>query len=239
VRTIPIGSSARRSYHSNAPDTSHVLGELERCVKDLGFIATYASPDPGGRRTTPGMHEPYWHPLYDKCQEWGIPIIVHGTNALDRRFRVVPHNYQLGFYTEQYLATQFLGHGDVFERFPELRIVVCHCGGGLDRFHKSDPHLPQKDLSRNLFFDTCAYESIFLEAAIKQRGVDRMVFGSEAPGSGRHIIPETGRSGDDIIPVIDSFSFLSEADKVQILNGNPKKVFPAMARWESKQAVSA
>ncbi len=117
---------------SNAPDTSHVLGELERCVKDYGFIATYASPDPGGRRTTPGMHEAYWHPLYAKCQEWGIPIIVHGTNALDRRFRVVPHNYQLGFYTEQYLATQFLGHGDVFERFPELRIVVCHCGGGLD-----------------------------------------------------------------------------------------------------------
>ncbi len=87
---------------SNAPDTTHVLGELERCVKDLGFIATYASPDPGGRRTTPGMHEAYWHPLYAKCQEWDIPIIVHGTNALDRRFRVVPHNYQLGFYTEQY-----------------------------------------------------------------------------------------------------------------------------------------
>jgi len=50
---------------------------------------------------------------------------------------------------------------------------------GLDRFHKTDPHLPQKDLSRNLFFDTCAYESIFLEAAIKQRGVDRIVFGTD------------------------------------------------------------
>src|SRR5688572_25527792 len=31
---------------SEAPDTKHVLGELERCVKDLGFVATYASPDP-------------------------------------------------------------------------------------------------------------------------------------------------------------------------------------------------
>jgi predicted TIM-barrel fold metal-dependent hydrolase len=170
-----------------------------------------------------------------------MPIIVHGTNALDRRFRVVPHNYQLGFYTEQYLATQFIGHGDVFERFPELRIVICHCGGGLDRFHKTDPHLPQKDLSKNLFFDTCAYESIFLEAAIKQRGVNNTVFGTEAPGSGRHVIPETGRSGDDLVPVIDSFSFLSQADKIQILNGNPKKVFPAMAKWDvaKKQAVTA
>ena len=72
----------------------------------------------------------------------------------------------------------------------ELRIVVCHCGGGLDRFHKTDPHLPQKDLSRNLF-DTCAYESLFPEAAITaRRGL--IVFGTEAcSGSGRHVIPET------------------------------------------------
>ena len=119
---------------------------------------------------------------------------------------------------------------------------MCHCGGGLDRFSKTDPHLPQKDLSRNLFFDTCAYESIFLEAAIKQRGVERTVFGTEAPGSGRHVIPETGRSGDDLVPVIDSFSFLSQEDKIKIFNENPKKVIPAMAKWDtagSKQAVTA
>ena len=113
--------AAQLPQNSNAPDTAHVLRELERCVEDLGFVATYASPDPGGRRTTPGMWEPYWFPLYEKCQELKLPIIVHGTNALDRRFRIVPHNYQLGFYTEQYLATQFLGHSDVFQRYPELQ----------------------------------------------------------------------------------------------------------------------
>ena len=53
------------------------------------------------------------------------------------------------------------------------------------------------------------------------------------------MIPETGRSGDDLVPVIDSFSFLSEADKVQIFNGNPKKIVPAFAKWEAKQAVTA
>jgi predicted TIM-barrel fold metal-dependent hydrolase len=223
---------------SNAPDTKHVLGELERCVKDLGFIATYVSPDPGARRTTPGMWEPYWFPLYEKCQELNLTIIVHGTNALDPRHRVVPHNYQLGFYTEQYLATQYLGHSDVFQRYPELRVVICHCGGGLDRFVPSDPHLPQKDLSRNLFFDTCAYAPLFLECAVKQRGVDRTVFGSEAPGSGRHVNPDTGRSGDDLVPVIDSFSFLSQEDKIKIFNTNPKRVFPQMAKWDTPVAAA-
>jgi hypothetical protein len=121
-------------------------------------------------------------------------------------------------------------------------VIVCHCGGGLDRFHKTDPHLPQRDLSRNLFFDTCAYDSIFLECAIRQRGVERIVFGSEAPGSGRHVIPETGRAGDDLVPVIDSFGFLSQDDKVTIMNRNPKKIFPALEKWDpagARQAVTA
>ncbi|MBV9172563.1 MAG: amidohydrolase family protein, partial [Chloroflexi bacterium] len=106
------------------------------------------------------------------------------------------------------------------------------------RFLPSDPHLAQKDLSRNLFFDTCAYAPLFLECAIKQRGVDRIVFGSEAPGSGRHVNPDTGRSGDDLVPVIDSFSFLSEQDKIKILNTNPKKVFPQMAKWDTPVAAA-
>jgi predicted TIM-barrel fold metal-dependent hydrolase len=227
---------------SDAPDTSHCLDELERCVKDLGFVAVYASPDPAGRRTTPGMWEPYWFPLYERCQELKVPIIVHGTNALDRRFRVVPHNYQLGFYTEQYLATQFFGHSDVFERFPDLKVIVCHLGGGLDRFHKTDPHLPQKDLSKNLFFDICAYDPLFLEAGIKQRGVKRVLFGSEAPGAGRHVNPETGLTGDDLVPVIAGFDFLSEEDRLWILNAGPRDVFPRFAELDPagvRNAVAA
>jgi predicted TIM-barrel fold metal-dependent hydrolase len=215
---------------SEAPDLSNCLAELNRCVVEYGFAAAYLSPDPGGRRTTPGMHEPYWYPVYARAQELGIPLIVHGTNSLDPRYRVVPHNYQLGFLTEQYLAGQFLSHGDVFDRFPELKVIICHCGGALDRFIPTDHHIAQKDLSDNLFYDTCGYDLIFLEAAIKQRGVPRMLFGTEAPGSGRAVRPETGRTSDDLVPVIGSFDFLSEEDKIKIFNENPARVVPALAK---------
>jgi predicted TIM-barrel fold metal-dependent hydrolase len=214
---------------SGAPDLSGCLTELDRSVRDLGFVAAYVSPDPGGRRTTPGMHEPYWFPLYARAQELRIPLIVHGTNSLDPRYRVVPDNYQLGFLTEQYLAGQFLSHGDVFARFPQLQVIICHCGGALDRFIATDHHIAQKDLSRNLFYDTCGYDLHFLEAAIKQRGVPRMLFGTEAPGSGRAVRPETGRTSDDLVPVISSFDFLSEEDKVAIFHENPARVIPALA----------
>ena len=42
--------------------------ELERCVKDLGFVGCLINPDPGekGDDTTPGMGDEFWYPLYEK-----------------------------------------------------------------------------------------------------------------------------------------------------------------------------
>jgi predicted TIM-barrel fold metal-dependent hydrolase len=222
--------AAQLPQQSTAPDLSHCLPELERAHKELGFVAAYLSPDPGGQRTTPGMHEPYWYPVYEYCQKNSLPIIVHGTNSHDPRIGIIPQNYQIGFVVEQYIATQLLSHGDVFDRYPELKVVICHCGGALDRFIKTDHHLAQRDLSQNLFFDTNALDLNFLEAAIKQRGVSQTCFGTEVPGSGAAVRPETGRPGDDLVPIISSFPFLSEDDKMDIFNRNPLKVFPAFSR---------
>jgi predicted TIM-barrel fold metal-dependent hydrolase len=213
-----------------AEDTKHCLPELERCHRQLGFAAVYLTPDPSGRRDSPGMHEHYWDPIYDYCQRNGLPIIIHGTNCLDPRIRIIPQNYQVGFLFEQYLAGQLLGHGDVFERYPELKVCVCHCGGALDRFIKTDNHLPQKDLSRNLFYDTCGYDLDFLECAIKQRGVHQMLFGTEAPGSGRAVRPETGLSGDNLVPVLAAFDFITEDDKRYIMNQGPSEFCPAFLK---------
>lgn len=220
--------AAQLPQNALAEDLSHCVPELERCVHELGFKAVYLSPDPSGDRKSPGMNDKYWYPVYAKCQELGIPIVVHGTNCVDPRIDIIPQNYQIGFVWEQYLATQLLSHSDVFERFPELKVVVCHCGGALDRFIKSDHHLSQRDVSKNLFFDTNALDLHFLEAAIKQRTPARMCFGTEAPGSGAAVRPETGRPGDDLVPVISSFEFLSEQDKMTIFHDNPAHVCPGL-----------
>ena len=223
--------AAMLPQNPHAEDASHLLGELDRCVNDFGFVGAYVSPDPAGTRNGPGLADRWWDPLYARCEQGGLPIVVHGTNCLDARIRHVPHNYQLGFVVEQYLATQILSHSDVFDRFPGLKVIICHCGGALDRFIPTDPHLAQKDLSNNLFFDTCAHDLNFLECAFKQRGVNRMVFGTEAPGSGRAPRPEgPGITGDDLVPVIGSFDFLTDADKADIFHHNPAKLFPALAR---------
>ena len=211
-------------------ESSTCVPELERAVKELGFVGAYLNPDPDGQKRAPGVDDAYWSPLYAKAQELDVPLMVHPSGTFDRRVERLAANYQINNVTEEYIATQLYSRGDVFDRFPGLRIIVCHCGGSLDRWIKTDPHLGQKDLSGHLFFDTCAHDEAFLTAAIKQRGVDQTLFGTEVPGSGGALRPESGRPADDLVPVIDGLPFLSDEDKRKIFNANAKRVFPRLAQ---------
>jgi len=59
-------------------DTENCIEELERSVKELGFVAAYVSPDSTGKGDTPTMNMPYWFPVYEKCQELNIPSSCTG-----------------------------------------------------------------------------------------------------------------------------------------------------------------
>lgn len=103
-------------------------------------------------------------------------------------------------------------------------------GGQVGSIFHSEKETP-RDLGENLFFDTCAYDPHFLATALKQRGVARMVFGTEVPGSGSDLLnPQTGRPSDDVLAIIDNYDFLTEADKIAIVHENPLKVFPLIDR---------
>ncbi len=236
-------------------DTRSCLEELERAITTLGFVAAIVNPDPGGDRQTPGLNDPYWHPLYERAEALDCTLIVHPSITRDPRVEGIPHNYQYNNLTEETLATMLLEHFDVFERYPKLRVVVCHCGGALRRTLEAGRRTrggivgqsgqagggqvgmnvrrrarESRERRDNLFFDSCAYDPDFLEAAIRQRGVDQILFGSEAPGSGTSTKnPETGRPSDDLVPVIAGLSFLSAADRQKILHDNALRVFPLLA----------
>ena len=227
-------------------DTRNLIAELERCVKELSFVGAMVNPDPGGDRQTPGMNTEYWFPLYEKAQALQCPLIVHPSISRDPRIEIIPHNYQYNNITEETLATLLLENSNVFDLFPQLKVIICHCGGALRRtLVRAKPSGEssggqvgmairrregrERDVSNNLFFDTCAYDKDFLATAIRQRGADRMLFGTEAPGTGSGVIhPETGKPSDDLIPLIDAISFLTREDKMKIFRENAKRIFPLL-----------
>jgi predicted TIM-barrel fold metal-dependent hydrolase len=225
---------------AEAESLQNCVPEMEKTIKEYGFVATYLSPDPDGRHNSPGMNASYWDPIYAKCQEYNVPVFIHGTNCLDTRIAHIPANYQIGFVVETFLASRILAYGDQFERYPGLRICIAHGGGALDRFITSSNHrIPRgKDLSNNLYFDTCVYDPDYLALTIKQWGVKNICFGTEAPGSGGAVRQESdhpskvgvGTTSDNLLPVIDSLPTLSEQDKMTIIHDNPLKVFPGFEK---------
>jgi predicted TIM-barrel fold metal-dependent hydrolase len=243
---------------------SESLGELERTVGELGFVGAILNPDPGGERRAPGVHEPYWYPLYKKAEELGATLIIHPSSSRDERIEIIASNYQINNIVEETIATMLYEQSDVFDKFPKLKIVVCHCGGSLRRLlvkgrpvdavaHAhgvanivgdsgeeggSGPGMDRKkkdkkfvDTSKNLYFDTCAYDPNFLATAIKQRGVPQMVFGTEVPGTGTAVFnPETNKPVDDVLAIIDNFDFLTIEEKTAIVHDNAFDVFPLLKK---------
>ena len=59
-------------------------------------------------------------------------------------------------------------------------------------------------------------------------GGRNVLFGTENPGSGSAPNPETGKSFDDIKPVIDSVSAFTEEDRRNIFEENARRLFSRM-----------
>jgi hypothetical protein len=83
----------------------------------------------------------------------------------------------------------------------------------------------------NLFVDTCCYDPHVLTAVLRQGGTARVVFGTEAPGSGSHLVnPVTGRPADDLLATLRGLGFLSAEQLRPIVHDNPLRAFPLLAK---------
>lgn len=208
----------------------NAIPELERCVNELEFAGCLLNPDPYENSGTeaPPLGDQYWYPLYEKLCELDVPAHIHGTGSRSER-----SPYTLHFVNEETIAVYGLVNSDVFKDFPDLKIVISHGGGAipyqLGRFESGSLRRPAgqrfSDGMRKLYYDTVLYTKDALELLIKTVGADRCLFGSECPGVGSAVNPETGRTMDDIKPHIDEISWLKAAERKAIYEDNARKVF--------------
>jgi predicted TIM-barrel fold metal-dependent hydrolase len=82
---------------------------------------------------------------------------------------------------------------------------------------------------RRFYFDTVLHYPPALELLLRTVGADRCLFGTERPGSGSAINPDSGRPFDDLRPVIESLDFLGDPDLRAIFEGNARRIFPRLA----------
>jgi 4-oxalmesaconate hydratase len=209
---------------------ANCIPELERCVKELGFIGCNLNPDPsGGWWKEKPLTDKWWYPLYEKLVELDVPAMVHVSSSCNPAFHFTGAHYINADTT----AVMQLIQGDLFKDFPTLRFVIPH-GGGAVPYHwgryrglAQDMKKPllKDHLLNNVYFDTCVYHQPGIDLLLKVIPADNILFAAEVVGAVRGIDPETGQYYDDTRRYIDASS-LSATDKKKIFEDNVRKVYP-------------
>jgi 4-oxalmesaconate hydratase len=211
---------------------ANCIEELERCVKDLGFVGCNLNPDPsGGYWKDPPLTDKWWYPFYEKMVELDVPAMIHVSASCNPNFHTTGGHYINGDTT----AFMQLITADLFKDFPTLRFIIPH-GGGAVPYHWGRYRGLAQDLKRpplaehllnNVFFDTCVYHQPGIDLLLKVIPVDNILFASEMVGAVRGVDPTTGHYYDDTKRYLDAAS-LGEADKRKIFEGNARRVYRRM-----------
>ena len=208
-----------------------VVAELRRCVEERGFVGANLNPDPsGGFWTSPPMTDPYWFPVYEALVELDVPAMVHVSSSCNPNFHALGAHY-LNADTSVFMQ---LLEGDLFERFPTLRLVIPHGGGAIPyhwgryrglamRMGRPDP----STLLRNVFFDTCVYHQPGIELLTRVIPTENILFASEMLGAVRGADPETGIAWDDTKAYLDAAG-LDEKQRQAVFEDNARRVYPRL-----------
>jgi 4-oxalmesaconate hydratase len=206
--------------------------ELERCVKEFGFVGCNLNPDPsGGRWSDPPLGDAWWYPLYEKLVALDATAMMHASATCNPAFHTTGSHY---LNTDATAFMQLL-ESRVFEDFPTLKIVISHGGGNvpyqaaryraLCLINKWEPF---EQFITRLYFDTTVYNEAAMRMLVDVVGVDHVMFASEMLGGVNAIDPKTGRMFDDNKPYLDAIEWLSDDDKRKIYEGNVRKAYPRL-----------
>ena len=218
---------------SSGVSPANCIAELERCVKEYGFVACNLNPDPsGGHWREPPLTDRWWYPLYEKMVELEVPAMVHVSTSCNSCFHTTTSHYLNADTT----AFSQLMMGQLFKDFPTLKFIIPH-GGGAVPYHwgrfrgiAQDLKLPalSESVLQNVFFDTCVYHQPGIDLLLKVIPTENILFASEMVGAVRGIDPYSGHYFDDTRRYVDGFDGISAEQKAKIYEGNARKVFPRL-----------
>jgi aminocarboxymuconate-semialdehyde decarboxylase len=209
------------------------MKELERGISQCGLHGVlinsshqHAYPDDDDAR-----------PFFELVSSLGIPVMMHAPSVGygEERMRDYRLASSVGRPFDECLSIARLIVRGVFERYPELKFVGCHLGGGIcdvigrmdyayelgDRasgLGSYEPMLITKKPSeylKQLHMDTVCYHPPALACAYQTVGAKKLLFGSDAPP----LLPLLPRAKQ----IIEQFP-LTEDERVDIFERNAQRL---------------
>ncbi|GGX17172.1 amidohydrolase [Pigmentiphaga litoralis] len=211
--------------------------ELERCVRDLGFVGALVNGFSQVENPDHAVYydlKQYW-PFWEKVQSLDVPFYLHPRNPLPKDCAIYDgHPWLMGptwaFGQETAVhALRLMGSG-LFDAYPDLRIILGHMGEGLpysmwridhrNAWVKTTPKYPAKRkivdyFNENFYLTTSGnFRTQTLIDAILEIGADRILFSTDWPF-------------ENIDHASDWFASasISEADRKKIGHTNAAKLF--------------
>ena len=235
TRRFPRRFAALASVPLANPEAA--VRELDRAVLDPGIVGVILGSNVGGRY----LDDPAFFPLLERAQALRMPVLVHPMPPAeaDATFArgLVP---LLGFVFNTSVSVARMVLAGVFERLPELAVILGHLGGTLPYLMqrldngyraypetRSDiPHPPSHYL-RRLYYDTVSFSVPSLRCALEAVGPGQIVMGTDYP----HVI-------GDIDAALDSVRALGlrEDAAAGILGETAARLFPRLARAAGRSA---
>lgn len=179
VATLPL---------QTVPDA---LEEIDRATGTLGMRGLYLGTSVNGHY----LDDPLFWPIWERAHTLGLPVFTHPQTNLGADVLGGFHLFNsIGFPVETATAAARLIYAGLFERYPNLRVVLAHGGGvltlllgRLDHAHRNRaqcreaiPESPSAYL-RHFFFDTVTHSDLALRYVVESVGPSRVVLGSDAP----------------------------------------------------------
>jgi predicted TIM-barrel fold metal-dependent hydrolase len=215
--------------------------EMTRAVKGLGCRGITIPSHVQGKPLDSPQYEPFWA----QAAEMGTPVFIHPVSPDRHRDRGYEGDYDLshnfGWPFETILALSRLVFSGIMERYPSLKIVGHHLGGGMPFFwgrtnesydltnplHATVNKAIGEGLSKPLFsyFSSFYYDTAIGGSAAAVRcahdvfGADHLIFATDAPQG-----PGDGEIRLATYPGIIRSLGLSKKDTEKILGQNAREM---------------
>ncbi|KAH8696762.1 putative 2-amino-3-carboxymuconate-6-semialdehyde decarboxylase [Talaromyces proteolyticus] len=221
--TLPMGDAAAATE------------ELERCVKELGFLGALVCNHARGEF----YDGKRYHQFFAKLQELDVPLYLHPTNAwkdtsahYEGNYRqevsIALGGYLWGWHSETGLHFLRLFHGGLFDKFPKLKIVLGHNGEMLpfmiDRINNFYSRHPDQTRSlmtvwnENIWITTSGMFTVTPFATlIRSTSVDRILYSIDYPF-------EDNKDGQEFLKKLKRSGFVTDEEMEKICYKNAEKL---------------
>jgi len=173
-------------------DVRASVAELERSCTRLGLKGAMIGDHVNGKT----YDDPEFFPLWEAAEELGAVIMVHQGGAMLVTPRLDRYHLAntIGNLADRAVTFASFVFGGVMDRYPDLRVLLCHGGGytcyGIGRMDRgwqvrsearANIQQPPSAYLKKFYYDCLTQSEEALRYLIDTVGIDRVLFGTDWP----------------------------------------------------------